>query len=768
MTTKVVDGDKYKNIKVELATYNSSAIKEIATLPFKSCVTTNFDRSMLDAIASTRGISPLDFRFGDDSFKDALWEEGLFVARIHGAAESPRSIVLSDRQFSSLLASDAYIDFLRACFINKNVLFIGFSFYDPAIRHVFNEIDRKFGSSSPGRHMALLPNDSSNEFITKANRLNIEVVKYDSANLHAELWQGIGNFKLPSYSPSPTFPFDPTRRYLAACLARARTQDHRPALREAVAEGIISAILQEAAPSGLTEGDLAERVRVSMGLKPRESKPLIRAALQALVDASLCLKSKSTEGKKYSWKGSATDDDNLEQSLRTLATSAIERAQLQEGWTAGETISRKLEEFFRHLIERRGWDLGAAFASGRAPEGVDVTASIEDANLALSTFDKERLSRVIETMLRTPTELEARLLSDLGRVSFALEMAFQSPQSSLVARAVLPRQIYFDASVLLPAIVDGHPQYEIYGTAIRKLKRASDSAAMTLNLAVCSVYLNEIISHKRNAEAFAREYGVGFEDAAHKDALWHGTGNSNVFVGAFANLRTSKPELSFNGFLKKYAPYTTESQLRDWIKQRGFNVIDAGKPSGYARAYGILERANAAALARGKTPILIEHDAVQLSRLAHDLTSGSRTIFVTADRQLRDAAPDAGIPDATNVMMSHVGLVQFIEMILGPVDGPGFSQLLWSPRVSDRSHAVRAYFTARALEQYNEGLAMAMPNIVEEHSDLAKRELERAGADIDSDNPKERARALKILGTLEDNYFKGMNAAVEKFKQGNF
>ena len=109
--------------------------------------------------------------------------------------ELPDFIVLSDAQFLNLLKDEAYADLLGACFLRRNVLFLGFSFYDPAVQHVFAELHRRFGSASPGRHIALLPQDASPEFITKAGRLNIEVVQYEPSENHAALWDGISAFE---------------------------------------------------------------------------------------------------------------------------------------------------------------------------------------------------------------------------------------------------------------------------------------------------------------------------------------------------------------------------------------------------------------------------------------------------------------------------------------------------------------------------------------------------------------------------------------------
>jgi hypothetical protein len=186
-----LEGDKRKLLKQILSGYDPSPLDGLARLPCNAWLTTNFDKSLLDAVARTREISPSDYRFGDASFKEAVWETGLFVARIHGAAEYPPSIVLSDAKFKVLLADESYRGLLQQFFTQRNVLFLGFSFYDPAIRHVFEEIDRIHGAGTPGRHLVLLPSDAESDFLRKAARLNITVAQYEPADSHRELCEAI-------------------------------------------------------------------------------------------------------------------------------------------------------------------------------------------------------------------------------------------------------------------------------------------------------------------------------------------------------------------------------------------------------------------------------------------------------------------------------------------------------------------------------------------------------------------------------------------------
>lgn len=773
ITKKMVEGDKLKVLKTQLSSFDAKAISAVGKLPFKACLTTNFDRSILDAIAISRQGTALDYKYGDASFRQAQWEDSLFVARIHGAAEVPSSIVLSDSQFENLLKDDVYKDLLRDCFVNRNVLFMGFSFYDPAIKYIFNEIDKRFGPATPGRHMALLPENISSEFLSKASRLNIDVVKYDSADHHEALWEGIKSFnkaKKPAVSPvavTVRTPFDATKHYLAACYSRAKTQDNSTALRHVVIEGIVSAMLQEAAPGSITRRDILEKIRLQLGLKGKDAEAILNKATKSLMEDGLCVRQKGSSGSgvRYAWKGEPVQESMLDASIGTLCRSFVDRAYLEEKWSVPAPLVAKINTLFNHLIKRRGWDLGAAFASGRAPENISIESVLAECNLRLVAFDQQRVLQVLKNMLFHPTAEEAKLLGELGRVSFAMELAFHSPERTLLHKMVLPRDIYFDANVLLPALVPGHPFSQVYKEAIKSLKEAASSAAVKVNLNVCSGYLNEVISHRNLAITYHAEAGGDFGRIARSDALYNGVSNLNVFIGAYANWVEQNGEVEFLKYLAEHAPYRDEAALRKFLTKQGFTVVPARKGALFSEYYAALEKSYADPLSAGKRPILIEHDSIQLAILREELDRGDRSLFVTSDRKLQNMVSELQGLSVSEAIVGHVGLVQLIEIMLGGIsEGAGLTELLWSSRISNSTQAIRSHLVSLGLSRYDDGIAMTMPEIIEQFSDLVSSELDRAGADLDSHDPKRRVQAFRTLGALEESYMKNMHEAARKLE----
>ena len=774
LTSDVLDGDKNATLKKLLSTYDSKPLVQLASLPFTGVITTNFDRSIIQAIGTAKGIAPRDYKLGDSSFSAAVWETEMFVARIHGCIETPQSMVLAKSQFDRLIKTTHYIELLTQTLVNKQVLFLGFSFYDPAIKYVLEQIDKQFGGSSPGRHLAILPETNASELILKANRLNITVVKYDTADNHRALWDGVAIYatsltKTPVRTLVPaTNPHIATKQYLAACYARVSVASAHMPLREIVIEGVLSASLQESHPKSLGPLDLREKVRKALGVKGEEINQFIDVALKALVSAKLVRKHKNQEltGARFAWIAAPDVASTLNDAIETLKISVCNRAYVQEGWKPPKHVADVIDLFLREVIHRRGWDLGAAFAAGKAPDNLAFRPVLLEVGGKLSAFDRERVGRTLESLFQRPTDQEAAFLGELGRISFAVELAFQAPRTTLLHKATLPQKIYFDTNLLVPMFVEGHPHYQIYGTTLRRLQSAASDVGSKAQLIVCSGYLNEMISQRNSALTFAKEAGDDFELLVRSDALYHGLTNINMYLSAYVNAVENGQPIGLERFLMRVAPYKTETELRRWILGQGFFINESSKNSTYQALYQTLERSNATKISNGKLPILIEHDALQLALLEADYQNGKRVLFVTADRQLYEDVASSAFTYLAEFMVSQIGIIQLVDLLVGlKTEDRAMGDLLWSNKVSERAQRVRSYLTIEALGRYDAALLMDMHAVVEAQSEKIDKQLERDGADLDSHNQKSRVKALKSLGSLEANFFAGMSEAIEKLQR---
>lgn len=765
ITDDVLEVDKFDILKKLLKSYDSAPLRPLASLPFTGVITTNFDRSIFDALAAAReGRTANDYCLGEPKFIQAAFEQDLFVARIHGAIDFPPSMVLSENQFKELLKNDVYLDVLSESMLHRSILFLGFSFYDPAIKFVMERLEKRFGPALQNRHMALLPSSNAAELITKANRLNLSIVKYDPANRHAALWQGIEQYakKLNSRTTrsvvSVSHPYAVTKQYLAACYARANVAPAMAPLREIIFEGIISAVLQTSFPKGLAPHEIQEGVRRAIGVKGDEFESHINSSLHQLVDSNLVRKHKNPNGKgvKYAWTSTPDVDSTLSEALKILTQSIAARAYALLGWALQQHVLDVITTFIKEVIHQRGWDLGAAFAAGRAPDEVSYKPLLHECAGKLPAFDRQRLEQVLESLFSSPTENESKLLGELGRISFALELAFQAPRSTLFHRAALPRRVYLDANFLMPAFVDGHPHSQIYRGSLNRLIEASKQAGTNVQLVAYYGYLNEIISHRSKAISYLQEAGNDFEMVLKSDAMYHGPGNINVFLGGYANAAHNGAANDFEKYLARVAPYKSEGELRYWLDKMGILVVDCPKTTPFADIYAQLERANASRLARsgGKEVILVEHDAAQLALLETDRSKGDRSLFVSADRLLYNDVQNSKFSELCDFMVSHIGLVQLIDVLVGLKDGDrSYGELMWSSCLSERNQQLRTILTIEALNKYQTGLSMKLSDVVEAQSEKVSNELDRLGLNLEADDPKQRVSAFRSLNTLKADFF---------------
>lgn len=773
LSKRVPDGERLTALVQHLSEYTAKQLLPLVRLPFHGLVTTNYDRCLLDAYAAAHGKAALDFRRGDESFKQLLWCAEPFVARIHGGTEMATSIVLTTTHFDALSKDSVYQDVLTNLFTRKNVLFIGCSFTDPAVRAVFEQINKQYGPTPPGLHTALIPEDADHEFVSRLNRMNVDVIRYDPIDHHRIVWEGINSFSTRKATPKSvepdtetvTSPFSAAKRYLASCYARVRLSGRLHPLREAVVEGIVSSIIQSHAPKGVSEKDVIDTIHRELGIHVDAAKELVNAAFERLTDEKLCRRHSEGSIRKVAWAGETDDVNKLDLALDTLVKNAVDRAVVQEGLRPGRDLQQALRGFFREMVLQRGWDLGAAFASNRAPEEVDIGKLLYQSCAFLSHMEIEALKRVCSRMLATPTEAEAKVLAELGRASFALELAIQCPRNTLFHSAVLPQKVYLDANVLMPALTYGHPYHEVYRQTIDRLRQATTQSIGNVQVVAYYGFLNEIVSHRRLAVQEAEGWGDAFRDGIVKEAIYYGTTNMNVFVGAFANVAQVEKDLEFSDFLNRYAPYTTEKDLAQWLRQHGIIVQSdiQMRTSEYASVSLELQRAYSSDLAAGKGMRLIEHDAVQISTLYSDQQLGQRSILVTADKRLREMVAKGKYRHLVEHMLSNVGLAQMIDLLVGnPSEARGLTSLLWTTRSSTKTEEVRQYLVALALREYDEAMAMEMPAVVEQIAEDIVAEAERVGLRLDTDDATERRKFLQFVGAFEDKFFEAIREQIER------
>lgn len=776
MCRQMPEATKFRELAKPLESFDAEALRSLVQLPFQSIVTTNFDRALFAAYAKHGGIAAEEVNIDDPTLASAAFSEALYIARIHGRVEVPSSMRLSTAALADLEKNSAYQRFLEHIFTRKQVLFLGFSFLDPAIESVLRAVRSATKSMHRQEHLALVPSDAPVEFLAELEAHSIRRVEYAPDDGHRALWDGIQQYATVSKGQArPKVdvrkqPFSLAQKYLAMAFARSRMALQREPLAQVVAEGVVSGVIQGSGASGVQEVHLIAQLQDDLSLAEDAARSLVAQAVTSLARGGVC-RIDTTDGMvRYLPIGNGISA--YQSAISRITDGVINRYILMERGNDSASARLFVGELFAQLLLRRGWDLGAAYAARRMPDEVDVSGVVD--GMETRDFKPSELVgivRAVENMLMRPDDEEAELLADLGRTAFGLELLLEAPQDPMFLQRTLPERIYFDANVIMPAITPGHPHYQLFNDTIDSLRKAAGTAILDVSLRIYEGFLNEIVSHKqlaRDAMRASNGEGAAWEERA---VGLYGSGNVNVFVGAYFNYRASSPDISFDQFLHLAAPYNNEADLRRYLQGLGFQVIrdNQVEKKGSAEILHALEKFYSRKLeSNRKSAVVIRHDASQLAILNAELQDGARAMLVSADRGIRYALEYEGFSSISNSMMTHLGLAQLVELLVGRLPASrGLASLLWMSPVSDDTSRIRSYLIALALKEHDAAMAMGMSDVVNEIVEDAAMELSRMNLRLDPGSIQERADVNRTLERYESRFFQKLNNEVEKIRRRN-
>ena len=366
-------------------------------------------------------------------------------------------------------------------------------------------------------------------------------------------------------------------------------------------------------------------------------------------------------------------------------------------------------------------------------------------------------------LFHRPNDTEAKLLVRLGRLGFGVEIALQQGRTSLLHRSTLPERIYLDASVLMPAIIRGHPYRATYIAAVQRLRQAQERVGNATTVLVLEAFLNEIISHRSKAEEIVREEGLEDPEILAKYVLYAGgTENTNVFIGAYANVVNSeKTSIRFADFLEKEAPYRNELRLAGFLAenlgiQTASSEIKPERCAAFTEALLSSYSADSGGY-ESKPRVLIEHEALQLAWLDEDLRAGTRTVFVTADSRLRRVAVGEVLGTVSNALISSLGFIQLVDLLIGiDAEPQSLARVLWAVEACDEQAQLRNYFVDLALRHYEPAEARTMSEVLDDIVGEADKEAKKIGVRIGSRDAAARGAGFKLMDKFENSFFEKM------------
>ena len=137
-------------------------------------VTTNYDNAFEEA--SSNLIIPTKHT-SNFNLSGINRENEPYIFKIHGCYTEPDHCIVFSDQYEKLYNQDsASKEKLKSIFINKTIVFVGFSFNDPDIRLTFNNLNNNFGDNL--RHFILTTDDS--DFASFSFLKTLKIDDYDA------------------------------------------------------------------------------------------------------------------------------------------------------------------------------------------------------------------------------------------------------------------------------------------------------------------------------------------------------------------------------------------------------------------------------------------------------------------------------------------------------------------------------------------------------------------------------------------------------------
>ncbi|MEQ1934468.1 MAG: hypothetical protein ABL962_11425 [Fimbriimonadaceae bacterium] len=461
--------------------------------------------------------------------------------------------------------------------------------------------------------------------------------------------------------------------------------------------------------------------------------------------------------------------------MAILVAGIVSRLKVREGVTLSADRHAIVREALERIFVLRAWDLAAHYAGGGVGYGTDLNNVVLHVYAEVASSSPtpllNQLVRCTVDLLTSPGDREAEHLAELGRTAFALQLVLSTPRQSLLQRHALPQKVYFDASVLLPTLVPGHPLRPVYRDALTRLEQAAKQAGTRCELIVGFPFLNEVISHRAIALRTARDQTLDDPKQLRRMIAFYGADNVNVFIGAFAShVATAQKQgvrsPKFASFLAQYAPFSDEHNLAEHLMAMGIQVAPMDfrqkHNSEFVRIFNPLMSAyenKKNAILERKEKVLVQHESAQIVQLQLDHEASSRSVFVSADRSLRRALLSAPqLRTYAGFVVPPQGFIGLVDIMVGlKADRRSLARLIWAAPRRDADQAIRDYLVRHALDQQDAAMAKRMPEVIDEMVAEARQRLEKTNLhNISPSDSEDVARTAHFMDRLESDFMEKM------------
>jgi hypothetical protein len=728
--------------------------KHLLRTPCLGIVTTNFDRNV-ERAAREANVDLVHFTESDGDLCQARVCERPFSVRLHGRIESPEGLVFAQSHYDIARDRAEYQSLFREIFVSRNVVFFGFSFADPLIKNHVKEMSKAVHAVFARKAFALFSSQPSADVATLLREACITPVIYDDANRHDEAW------RLLSFTPRdgevPTIEKFHTQRVkseLAAVYARSRSKGHATDRIQVMSGMLVPLLATLGVGSECDIGEFEDRARKLLALPnsvPRSD--LSEATLRLEHDGLIRLNGSILVVL------SLGDQAALGKDLDALVSGFIARAEIRYGFKIEQRDAATVAELLTAILAVNGLHIAHSVIRRRPLNQLDLSDAIERAGALVRLPDRLRVPAFMQALLQFMTHAdreEERLLGELASLTFVTSLLVVDPVLSATIKSGSLPEVYLDASVVLPWLATGHPLGQAYGQMI-----AGFGAGRAM---VIPDYINEVVSHRRLAIEAVAEGGLDDHERFERYVMMFEASGVNAYLGGYAGMRGRGFKGTFADYLKAHAPFETEPEAAAFLGRRGITVVEA---AGFSQVEGgsVMGELRAAfrERSRGRTELVISHDAQQLDVLLARRPRRECPYFVTADKTLLGIIPETRARGVLNRMLLPQQAAYLADLMSGTTTTmTGFTRALWSaPR--DLAGRVRDYYIDRVLREYEYVLLEDLSKVVE----IVMAEIEKDSTmtkemDDWADTERHRLKMFKLMDRFEPKFYETMLDAKKK------
>lgn len=561
-------------------------------------------------------------------------------------------MVLSRSDWKRVGDNREFKELLAQCASSYQVVFMGYSMCDPDFNRAWDEILRERIFRSAAIYCCAKGAVRAEQYEEFRQR-NVKIIEFPDdgtfAFVPAVLQELIGRTGTPATSAAPSGA-GPERitqdleRYVLLSLQFSPTQQGRLVL---VTKALILEMLALSSAELIAVDSLFDHVVRALG----QDSPILREAARMAVQELVDVKFVDFEGSVIKVSKSKLKVLNEQaQSLESAQADWIDRSLAQAGAleTDLETGDRAhIAQLMERVLLEIGKQVAELFLFSRPPR--DEADKIDEAVDKFCTErslegKKELYKKTIKRMVFEPSDVDEDILFKKLQSYFIASAYVLDPTSEkLLAQYARDHWVYFDSSIILPALAVGHPSHQVYKRLL------SRTQALGMRLRVIRDMVNEVWANVRTAlaafKAFARS-SVSIQDVLDGYVVMHGMGNGNVFLEGLLSRLRMDPELTPASYMSEILGVSdlniNEEQvvraLSDTLGVETDSVakgeIDDSELAPIASSIAFLRKqAN-----RYKTEKLCEHEARQFYlihlRRRQNPELATKIWFVTTDRFL--------------------------------------------------------------------------------------------------------------------------------------